>query len=64
MIIFNGESRGIELTLVKQVSKFDKVIETYKNNKPKIKIKNVNLVQCDILSNSNFVNGSVIKIDG
>ena len=39
---------GIGLPLAKQASKIDKVIGIYNKNKPKIKIKNVTFLQCDI----------------
>ena len=48
MIILTGISGGIGLPLAKQVSKIDQVIGIYKNNKPKINIKNVIFLQCDI----------------
>jgi len=48
MIILTGISGGIGLPLAKQVSKIDQVIGIYKNNKPKISIKNVIFLQCDI----------------
>ena len=48
MIILTGVSGGIGLPLAKQASKIDKVIGIYNKNKPKIKIKNVTFLQCDI----------------
>ena len=48
MIILTGVSGGIGLPLAKQVSKIDKVIGIYNKNKPKIKIKNVTFLKCDI----------------
>jgi len=48
MIILTGISGGIGLPLAKQISKIDKVIGIYKNNKPEINIKNVIFLKCDI----------------
>ena len=48
MIILTGASGGIGLPLIKKISKIDNVIGIYNKNKPKIKIKNVKFLQCDI----------------
>ena len=58
MIILTGISGGIGLPLAKQVSKIDKVIGIYNKNKPKIKIKNVTFLKCDILDEK-----EILKLD-
>ena len=55
MIILTGISGGIGLPLAKHVSKIDSVIGIYKENKPKIKIKNVKFVQCDISDENQLI---------
>ena len=58
MIILTGISGGIGLPLAKEISKIDRVIGIYNKNKPKIMIKNVTFLQCDILDEK-----QIIKLD-
>ena len=56
MIILTGISGGIGLHLSKEISKIDKVIGIYKNSKPKVKLKNVKYIRCDISKEKELFN--------
>ena len=56
MIIITGVSGGIGTKIIKELSKKDKILGIYNNNKPTSKIKNVKFIKVDITKENEINN--------